>query len=204
VLRLTLLPCLHPIQLPFSLPTCLFSFCACLLQVAPHILIHWRPDDSQYKAFLTRKAPVGAKVDTNAALEMSVLPSVKGLGDNIKPFTVWHTTKQDDSDLMSFLCGPVVSCMPTAWSAPFHTALPDTDSGCASCCDHTLLCLMMVIRMACTGSKKTLLSSRLGVCCCSSPPATCGAVLCRKSSLFGGACALIGCSWLCAIAVMLN
>lgn len=78
-------------------------------QVAPHILIHWRPDDSQYKAFLTRKAPVGAKVDTNAALEMSVLPSVKGLGDNIKPFTVWHTTKQDDSDLMSFLCGPVVS-----------------------------------------------------------------------------------------------
>jgi hypothetical protein len=35
------------------------------LQVAPHILIHWRPDDSQYNAFLTRKAPVGAKVDTN-------------------------------------------------------------------------------------------------------------------------------------------
>ena len=36
---------------------------AASLQVAPHILIHWRPDDSQYKAFLSRKAPVGATVE---------------------------------------------------------------------------------------------------------------------------------------------
>jgi len=79
------------------------------MQVAPHILIHWRPDEGAYKAFLTRKAAAGAKVNTDPALRMSVLPSTKGAGDAIKPFTVWHVTKQDDSDMNMFLCPQVVS-----------------------------------------------------------------------------------------------
>jgi hypothetical protein len=81
--------------------------CACL-QVSPHIPIHWRPDAHSYKAFLIRKAPAGQKVDSNPAIEMSVLPNMKGLGDSVTPFTVWHTTQGDDSDLMNFICGPVV------------------------------------------------------------------------------------------------
>lgn len=96
----------HPVT-PLDLSLCIYL---CLrAQIAPHILIHWRPDEGSYKAFLTRKAPAGSKVDTNPAIDMSVLPNTKGMGDSVTPFTVWHTTKEDDSDMMSFICGPVVS-----------------------------------------------------------------------------------------------
>jgi hypothetical protein len=85
------------------------------LQVAPHILIHWRPDEGSYKAFLTRPAPAGSKVDTNPAIEMSVLPNTKGMGDSVNAFTVWHTTTEDDSDMMNFICPPVVGGSRTMW-----------------------------------------------------------------------------------------
>jgi hypothetical protein len=79
-----------------------------LLQASPHVLIHWRPDAGTYKAFLTRSAPAGDKVDRTAAIEMPVLPSTKDMGDSVTPFTVWHTTTEDDSELMNFICVPVV------------------------------------------------------------------------------------------------
>lgn len=79
------------------------------LQIAPHILIHWRPDNGNFKAYMTRKAPAGEKVDTNPAIEMSVLPNTKGTGNFVKQFTMFHTSKGDDSELMNFICGMVVS-----------------------------------------------------------------------------------------------
>jgi hypothetical protein len=45
------------------------------LQISPHILIHWRPDAHNFKAFLVREAAAGAlaKIGVN----MTVLPNIE-------------------------------------------------------------------------------------------------------------------------------
>jgi hypothetical protein len=68
----------------------LLSFAA--LQISPHILIHWRPDAGNFKAFLIKQAPKGARA--TPGVNMTVLPSIadqvgQGCIDFIRVAKAW-------------------------------------------------------------------------------------------------------------------
>lgn len=87
-----------------------------LLKVSPHILIHWRPDSGEFKAFLTREAARGAKATPKTS--MTVLPSLVGQPNIQSAFRVWHTTTDDDSDMMGFICPQVTEqSLSAAWGS---------------------------------------------------------------------------------------
>jgi hypothetical protein len=52
----------------------LLLLCVSAVQISPHILIHWRPDAGNFKAFLVKQAPKGARV--TPGVNMTVLPSI--------------------------------------------------------------------------------------------------------------------------------
>jgi hypothetical protein len=54
--------------------TLCFLLRSLVLQISPHILIHWRPDAGNFKAFLVKQAPKGARV--TPGVDMTALPSI--------------------------------------------------------------------------------------------------------------------------------
>ncbi|WIA38074.1 hypothetical protein OEZ86_001443 [Tetradesmus obliquus] len=87
-----------------------------LLKISPHILIHWRPDAANFKAFLVRPAPKGARV--TPGVNMTVLPSIADQATMAPMFNIWHTTLGDDSDMSEFLCPQVTDgSVKAAWAS---------------------------------------------------------------------------------------
>ncbi|WIA09638.1 hypothetical protein OEZ85_009026 [Tetradesmus obliquus] len=87
-----------------------------LLKISPHMLIHWRPDSRQFKAFLTRLAPEGAAAATG--VNMTVLPNTADQAPMAGMFNIWHSGLNDDS-LMSNLVCPLVAdgSISSAWGS---------------------------------------------------------------------------------------
>jgi hypothetical protein len=76
-----------------------------VLQIAPHILIFWRPDVGKYSAYITRKAAPGLKPNPDAV--MTLLPNVldQGPQPNVKSiFAQLQYKLPDDPDTMGVLC----------------------------------------------------------------------------------------------------
>lgn len=73
-----------------------------LLKITPHILVFWRPDIAQFKAFLVMKAKPGSKVERNA--QATLLPNIKDLQKGAQAFKIMTRNLNDDKAAFEFLC----------------------------------------------------------------------------------------------------
>lgn len=86
-----------------------------LKTISPHILVFWRPEVNQFRAFMVKEAAPGAKIEPKAVA--TLLPNIKDREAGAEVFRVMSKTLHDDRGAFEFLCPQQVNASVGSWWA---------------------------------------------------------------------------------------